>query len=65
MKILLDIKDDKASFFMELLKNFGFVKVEPLTKKSEIIEDIKQGVREINQIRAGKLKGIPAKDVLN
>lgn len=30
MKILLDIKDSKAAFFMELLKNFSFVKAEPL-----------------------------------
>ena len=31
MKVLLDIKDSKASFFMELLKSFSFVKVKPLT----------------------------------
>ena len=26
MKLLLEIKDDKADFFMELLKNLPFVK---------------------------------------
>lgn len=33
MKILLDIKDNKASFFMELLKNFNFVRTEPINDK--------------------------------
>ncbi len=31
MKIVLDIKDDKFSFFMEVLKNFPFVKTETVT----------------------------------
>lgn len=30
MKIILDVKDNKAAFFMELLKNFTYVKAEPL-----------------------------------
>ena len=65
MKVLLDIKDEKAPFVMEVLKNFKFVKAEPLTEKEEIIEDIKQGVKEVNQIRAGKLKGIPIEELLH
>jgi len=35
MKILLDIKDTKAAFFMEVLKNFSFV------KKATTISDAK------------------------
>ncbi len=31
MKLLLDIKDEKASFVLELLKNFKFVKTKELT----------------------------------
>ncbi len=39
MKVLLDIKDAKASFVMELLRNFSFVKAEPLTPgKAEVLE---------------------------
>jgi|GEM_PF-2478376 len=39
MKVLLDIKEDKVAFVMEVLKNFKFVKVEPLsTYKSEVHE---------------------------
>jgi len=51
---------------MEVLKNFKFVKTEVLTSyKAEVFEGIKKGFEEMHQIRAGKLKGIPAKELLN
>lgn len=65
MKVLLDIKDDKVPFVMEVLKNFKFVKAEPLSEKEEIIEDIKQAVLNLKLVRAGKLKARPAKELLN
>ena len=66
MKLLLDIQDSKAEFIMELLKNFKFVKTEPLSLyKAEVIENLKQGVKEMNLIKEGKSKGIPAKDLLD
>ena len=66
MKILLDIKDSKGSFVMELLSNLKFVKVKPLTPyKAEVLEGISQAAKEMRQIKAGKLKGISAKDLLN
>ncbi|HEY5325986.1 MAG TPA: hypothetical protein VIJ27_03220 [Mucilaginibacter sp.] len=66
MKILLDIKDDKASFMMEVLKNFKDVKARPLTSyKADVLEGIKEAVEEVKLIKQGKLKGIPAKELLN
>ena len=66
MKLLLDIKDSKAAFIMELLKNFSFVKANPLTPyKAGVLEGIKEAVEEMKLIRAGKLKGRPAEDLLN
>jgi hypothetical protein len=66
MKVLLDIKDNKAAFIMELLNNFNFVKAEPLTPyKTNVIRSIKQAVEEMKQIKEGKLQGIPAKDLLD
>ena len=67
MKILLDISDNKASFFMEVLKNFSFVKkATPITDaKADLMQDIREAVEELKLIREGKLKGIPAKDLLN
>ncbi len=66
MKVILDIKDSKAQFVMELLKNLSFVKAKPLTPyKEEVLEGIKQAVEEMKLIRAGKLKGRKAEDFLN
>jgi hypothetical protein len=67
MKILLEISDNKAMFFMEILKNFKFVKKATLisTEKAKLMQDIKEAVEELKLVKAGKLKGIPAKDLLN
>jgi hypothetical protein len=66
MKVILDIKDDKAAFIMELLNNFKFVKAEPLSPyKTEVISGIRQAVSEMKQIQEGTLKGISAKELLN
>ncbi len=66
MKLLLDIKDDKAAFIMELLRNFKFVKAEPLTPyKAEVLEGLTAAVEEVNQIKAGKKKAQPLSEFLN
>lgn len=66
MKVLLDIKDNKASFVMELLDSLTFVKVNPLSaEKLERITSIQESVEELKLIRQGKLKGIPARDLLD
>ena len=66
MKVLLDIKDEKAAFFMELINNFKFIKVQPLTPyKAEVLGGIKQAVEEMKLIKKGKLKGMPAEELLN
>jgi len=49
-----------------LLRNFSFVKSEPLSVyKENVINGIKKGVTEVKLINEGKLKGIPARDLLN
>jgi hypothetical protein len=66
MKILLDIKDSKADFVMELLKSLSFVKAKPLTPhKSEILEGVKKAVEEMKLVKAGKLKARPAEELLD
>jgi hypothetical protein len=66
MKIILDIKDSKAAFFMELLKSFKFVKAEPLSEEKDLlIKEIKESVAYMNLVKAGKAKARPAKEVLN
>lgn len=66
MKVILDIKDEKAAFILELLKNFNFVKAETLTpQKAKFLEGVKEAVDEVKQIETGKSKGVLAKDLLN
>ncbi|MDB5002788.1 MAG: hypothetical protein JWQ34_1013 [Mucilaginibacter sp.] len=66
MKVILDIKDDRAPFIMEVLKNLKDVKTKPLTAyKADVLEGIKEAVEEVRLIKQGKLKGISAKDLLN
>jgi hypothetical protein len=66
MKVLLDIRDDKASFVMELLKNLRFVKATPLQDaKAEVLADIREAVEEMKLIKGGKKKGRPARELLD
>jgi hypothetical protein len=66
-QVILKVPDKNYNFFMELIKNLDFVKKveendEPT--REQILQDIKESVKEVNLIKAGKLKGIPAKDIL-
>ena len=46
MKIVLDIKDSKAEFIMELLSSFSYVKTEPIDTldkpKKKVIKNVYQ-----------------------
>lgn len=66
MKVLLDIKDNKAASLMEVISGLSYVKVTPISEeKALLMEEIKEAVEEMKLIRQGKLKGIPAKQLLD
>ena len=66
MKVLLDIKDNKADFFMELLTSFSFVKTETLIpSKSQFLKELKGAVKEVALAKQGKIKLQSADDFLN
>ena len=66
MKVILDIKDNKADFVMELLSSLSFVKAKPISrKKAELMEEIKEAVEYVNLAKKGRVKPRLAKDVLN
>ena len=55
LKLILDIKDNKAAFIMELLGNFNFVKAAPLGKHdAAMLETLMLAVEEVNDIKAGR-----------
>ena len=66
MKLILDIKDDKADFIMELLSNFKFVKTKPITPyKAEVLEGLKEAVEQVNLAKQGKIKLKSARQLLD
>lgn len=66
MKVLLDIKDAKAPFVMELLQSFSFVKAKPLTPyKAKVLEDVREAVEQMNLIKEGKLQARNAEDLFD
>jgi len=66
MKILLDIRDNKAAFFMEVLKNFSFVKATPITEnKADFLKDLKEAVEEVKLAKQGKIKLQSAKEFID
>jgi hypothetical protein len=66
MKVLLDIKDNKAKFVMELLANLSYVKANTITPaKAVMIEELKEAVEELNLVKKGKKKARNAEDFLN
>ena len=64
-QITLQIPENKISFFMELIKNFDFVKVKEVSAKEKIKENIKQGLKEVALIEQSKMKATPLKDFLD
>ena len=66
MKVLLDIKDNKAIHLLEVLKGLSYVKAKTISdEKALLIEEIKEAVDNLALVRKGKLKARPAKDLLN
>ena len=66
MRVLLDIKDNKAVHLMEVLKSLPYVKAKTISEqKALLMEEIKEAVEELKLVRQGKLKGIPAKQLLD
>ena len=66
MKVLLDIKDSKAVYLLEVLKGLSYVKAKTISnEKALLMEEIKEAVENLTLVRQGKLKARPAKDLLN
>jgi hypothetical protein len=66
MKVLLDIKDEKAAFVMELLSNFSFVKAKPLTdEKAQLMSEIREAVENLKLVREGKIVARSAWNLLD
>ena len=66
--VTIQVPDKQYAFFLELVNNLG-LKQKPVSSdepgKEEILEGIKQAVKEVKQIKAGKKKVVLLKDFLD
>ena len=63
-EVVLEVKEEKYRFFIELIKNLDFVSVKTQTKK-ELLLNIARGMQEANLASKGKIKSRSAKAFLN
>ena len=56
MRVLLDIKDNKAMHLLEVLKGLSYVKAKTISnEKAVLMEEIKEAVENLALARRGKL----------
>ncbi len=65
MQIILNVKDEKVPFFMEMIKNFSFVEVNPPQVKERVLNELKEAVENVNLAKKGKLTPKPLKKLLD
>ncbi len=70
MKVTLEINDSKAAAFLNFVKSLDFIRIhskedyeEPT--KQEILDSIKQGMKEVQLHQEGKIELQSARDFLN
>ena len=68
MKIVLDIKESRASFFLELINSLTYVRVLRQVKdvqKNKYIQELAEAFNDVALYEQGKKKLKSAKDLLN
>lgn len=66
MKVLIDVRDNKADFVPGLLQNFSFVKTETVSaSKAKFIKEFKASVEEVELAKQGRVKLKTAEQLLD
>ncbi len=70
MKVTLDINDSKAAAFLNFVKSLDFIRIQSKEDyeeptKQEILDSIKQGMKEVQLHKEGKIELQSARDFLN
>ncbi len=68
MKVILDIKENRGPFFMELVKSLDYIHVMKEIKderKSKFVEELAEAFNDVKLYEQGKKKLKKAKDLLN
>lgn len=65
-QVTLNIPDNKLPFFLELVNNLGFVKAEePFLSREQLLNELKDAIKELALIEKGKAKSRPLNVLLN
>jgi len=66
-QIIINVKEDKIQFFMELIKSLDFAQIDEQLddSKEEIMDSLDQSFKELKLYKEGKLEATPAKDILD
>lgn len=70
MKVTLEIHDSKAAAFLNFVKSLDFIHIQSKEDyeeptKQEILDSIKQGMKEVQLHKEGKIELQSARDFLN
>ena len=68
MKVILDIKENRVPFFMELVKSLDYIHIMKEIKderKSKFVEELAEAFNDVKLYEQGKKKLKKAKDLLN
>lgn len=68
MKVILDIRDNRISFFMELVKSLDYISIIKEVKdekKSQFVADLAEAFDDVKLFEQGNKKLKSAKDLLD
>ncbi|HLW50711.1 MAG TPA: hypothetical protein VKZ78_07030 [Sphingobacteriaceae bacterium] len=66
MKLLLEIKENKAEMLLALLRDLPYVKIKTMSdNETRFLLELQESIEELNQIKSSKSKGRPIADLLN
>ncbi len=66
MQYLLEVKNNKDKFVLELLQHFRFIKTRPLTRANmTLLSELQDSIIEVNEAKKRKVKLQNAKEMLH
>ncbi|HYV92948.1 MAG TPA: hypothetical protein VE978_14250 [Chitinophagales bacterium] len=66
MKLLVDVKESKVAFVVELLNSLPFTKTKQISPaKAQQLSEMSEAIENLNFVKKGKLRTKPLKELLN
>lgn len=66
--LVLEVQDKKLKFLKDILRHFSFVRIQDdefeEDTDEQVIENIREGVKEMRLVEQGKVKSRPAREFL-